>query len=1127
MSPSFRSLEARVEGVRGYLRSAAFRAATVWFAAGGAVVLAVAWTLAGSDGWRQGSDLPLVLDLLLIGLGVAAFAGVTRGARHWFAEARLASAMERASGLQTGTVRGSLELGRAVPPGTSVALAGRAARSAVEGLRGDHRELSGDLGRRVAEWTRRGMGALAVGTVTVVVLAVAAPQRAALAWSGLVRPLGLMIDPVLEPVVLTPGDVEVLRGSDVEIAIVAPGRESVDVAWQAAGDVARTQTVILDEAGRGHHLLPAVSAQLEYEARAPDGARAGPYRIVPVDPLFVSDLRVEVAYPPHTGLPPDEYRGEVPPLVLPVGTRLSVEGRASRRLAVAALTGEDGDAAIRFDVEGPDFEGTWVPRRDGTYPWRFTDEDGGPAEIQPEPLVLALQADQPPLLTIPLPGRDTILPMNLRQPLILEARDDYGLGRLELVAWRVTSFGERQESVVQGLDLGGTRAALARPVLDLTRWGLLPGDTVRYYAEVVDNAPGGQVTRTREYVLRMPGAAEMRREAERRIDDVAERLEELAEEAGERADEARDMERRAAAEDTRPEQGRGRPEPEQAAGFEEQEELRRALEGQEEMAAEVDSLRAELEALQQAMEEAGQADPGLQEDLDELQELLEQVSGDELRAQMERLSEALEEQSARSADEAMEDLARQQEEFRDRLEESLERFRRAAVEQDFRATQSEAEELARQQEALADAMEENDQPELRAEQQEAMGDRASDLQERMERLQERLEQLGEQDAAGGVEQARQRAQEAAEQMQQAGQQAQQGQQQEASDEAREAAEAMEDAARELSEAQQQMQQQQAEAAQEALRATADDALSLARRQAQLRDRMRTAGQEEVDRMRADEASLVQGVRNMAQNLTEATEGAMDQSRELSTQMGRAMESIQRTIDAMESRRGPSPSPQAAADQAIADLNQLALMALAGAEQMSQGEGQGQSSQQQMSEQMEQMAQQQGQLNNQTSQLMPLQLGQQAMSEQLQEIAEQQQQMAEDLGDLSEQPGSEEASLGDLEQLAEEAAALAEQLNQGRLSPEVVQRQEELFRRLLDAGRSLEREEESEERESERAAAFERGQVVPLTPEQLGALRFRMPDAEQLQRLSPAVRQLVIQYFERLNTGTGRPPGGGA
>ncbi len=321
---------------------------------------------------------------------------------------------------------------------------------------------------------------------------------------------------------------------------------------------------------------------------------------------------------------------------------------------------------------------------------------------------------------------------------------------------------------------------------------------------------------------------------------------------------------------------------------------------------------------------------------------------------------------------------------------------------------------------------------------------------------------------------------------------------------------------------QQMAEQQMEAQQEALTRTADDALALARRQARLQERMAGAGQEELAGMRAEEASLLQGVQNVAENLQMATEGAMGQNREISAQMGLAMESLQNTIEAMEGRRGATPSATAAAEQAIADLNQLALMAIAGAQQMGQ-QGQGQSGEE-VAQQLEELAQQQGDIMNQSTQLMPMQLPQQAMSQQLQQMSEGQQSVADDLGDLAEEPGSEQ-SLGDLQQLAQEAEMLAQQLQRGRLTPEMVQRQERLFHRLLDAGRSLEREEFSEERESEVPGAFERGQVLSLTDEQLGVMPYQVPDGEQLRRLSPAVRQLVLEYFERLNRA--RRPGGGS
>ncbi len=1163
MSPGGGGVEARVAAVRRYLERRVWQAVALWCGAVVLLLLLAAWLLAGPAGWAQGSDVPLVLDLVLLAVlgALGAVAWVGRG--RWFSEAPLSRAVEEAAGLEAGQVRGALELDRGVPAGVSRALARRAGQRTLADLSAPEGELSGRLGHAVGRWTRRGLGALTALALVAVLLAVASPERSAAAWSGLARPLGVAADPVLPPLEVTPGTVEVERGTDVEIRVRAPGRREARLDWQAAGDVSRARALPLDS-GMAVHRFAAVAAPLEYTVRTADGAEAGPFRIVPVDPLFVSDLLVEVTYPPHTGLAPEEFRGEVPPLVVPAGTRLAVEGRASRTLGVAELrrveddgadaarggTEEPGGAlAVAFTREGVAFRGSWTPGRSGRYDWRFLDGAGDPAEIRPGPLELTLEADRAPTVRMALPGVDTVLPMNLRQPLVMEARDDYGLRRLELVARRITAFGEAMEPVVQAMELGGTRAALARPLLDLREWGLMPGDTVRYYARVVDNHPRGHTGRTREYVLRMPDAAEMRRAAEERIGEVGERLEELAREAGERAEETRDMERQARGQrqEERPAPP-GRPQPEQGMGFEEREELRRAVEGQEELTAEVDSLEGELQDLQRTMEEAGQSDPELAADLQELQDLLREVADEELRERMRQMAEQLDDDQLRDARQAMEELAEEQQEFRERLEQSLERFRRAAVEQDFRATRSEAQEMAQEQEALADAMEEGDDPGLRAEQQEALQDRAEALQERMETLQERLDQLGEEDAARGVEEAREEAAAAGEEMERAGEQARQraqdpsGAQRSRSSagesqpppeaaEARAAAQGMEEAAEQLDRAQQQMAQQKAQAAQEALRGAADDALTLARRQGELREAMQGAGREELVEMRGDQASLVQGLRNAAQSLQEESEDALAQNRDLSTQIGRAMQAMEGTVEAMGNRRGSAPAPQVAADRAVQQLNQLALMALAGAEQMSQSQqGQGQSSPQQTGEQLQQLAQQQGQVNNQSSQLTPMQLGEQARAEQLRRLAEQQRQVAEGLEELSEEPGAAEDALGDLQELAREAEALAREMAGGRAPEDMGRRQEQLFRRLLDSGRSLEREEYSDERESEAPGSFERDAVVPLSEDALGALRFRMPEAERLQRLPPAVRQLVIEYFERLNRtgGDGAPgPGGGS
>jgi hypothetical protein len=1036
-------------------------------------------------------------------------------AEKWLREPNVASSIEREVGMAPGVLRGSLELARALPPGVSSDLADRAAQNALGRLRGERRDLAGRMTHEVGRWRRRGVLGLVLLMPLVIVLTVVAPGRSLMAWAGLARPFELMAGPILPALVVTPGTVEVPRGSDVPMEVSAPGRTTVTVHWQAAGDVALEETIDLD-GDRGSFVLQNVTARTSYWVEAPDGAMSLRYELRPVDPLLVSDVVVRIAFPPHTGRSPEEYGVVVPPLQIPVGSVFSFDGQASRPLLSAGLERLEGEAeagtSTELTVNGRSFEGRWTPRASGLYEWRFIGVDGEPAEILPPPLGLTMVPDSAPDISVLLPGRDTLLPVSLRQPLVLEAADDYGLDHLELVVYRVTAFGDRMAPVEQAMTVGGTRGALLRPVIDLTSWELLPGDTVRYFVRAVDNAPVPNVSETREYVLRPPTAADLRREAQERLDDAARGVEQLANQADERALETQELERELSNQRD-PENQNQTEDGAERLDFDQQEDVREALEAQEALLAALDSLEMELAELNRDLEETGLADPELQEELRELQRLLDELASESLEERLEDLAEQVEEMTGDAAEEALRELAGDQEALRDRLEEAIEQFERAAMEQDFRATAAEAEELAQQEQALADAMKEGDSPELRAEQQEALEARAQELDQSLDELQERLAEAGEEQARDAVEQAQNQGQQAQQSMSEAARQARNGEPQEASENAQQAADAMDQMSQQLQQGQQQMAQENAQAGQEALEQTATDALSLAREQTALQERMRGASPEELAEMRSDEAALLQGVRNMADQLSGQMSSGQG-SNEVAGQMGQAMEAIQQTLDALEGQRGDTPSPASAAEQAVAALNQAAMMAASAAKVPGRGP-QGQSGEE-VTEQIQQIAQQQGSVNQRTGQITPMNLGQQARANQLREAAQAQETIAGQLSELADRPPDQAQPLGDLQALAQEARALAERLAGETLDVETLQRQERLFHRLLDAGRSLEKEEFSDERESSAPGEFERGEVEVLSPENMGALRFELPSAEELQRLAPAQRQMVLEYFERLN-----------
>ncbi|MFW6200252.1 MAG: DUF4175 family protein, partial [Gemmatimonadota bacterium] len=891
--------------------------------------------------------------------------------------------------------------------------------------------------------------------------------------------------------------------------------------------------------------LGALEAPVEFRMVAPDGAATSLRRVIPLDPLLLTDLRVELLFPPHTGIGPRQIGREIPPLEIPAGTRIRFQGRASRGLESVSLRRATADAdddapggdvpGVELSVDAGRFSGEWRPAVSGTYAWTL--EAGGtqgPAGGAPPPLELTVVPDSAPTVELLFPGRDTVLPLDRRQPLVIQGRDDYGITRMDLVARRISAGGEADEPVVEALRPGGMRGATARPVLDLSTWDLVPGDTVRYRVRVTDNAPRSQTAETREYALRVPRRSESARAVQEELDQVTEMLDSLRAETGRTARETRDLERRGVqrerqAADAGREAGQtGSQNPrssQEDASFQAREDARRAAQQQEGLLSQADSVRSELEGLRRALEEGVLAEPELRRDLEELESLMERVAPDSLRRETQRMSEEMGEMNAEDLQEALEQMAETQEDLRQRIEESLDQVRRTAAEQDFRASAQEARELAREQEALSEALEAGDENSRRADQQDELAERSRRLQEEMQGFEDRLEEMREEEARQGARRAGERAESATRAMERTSQmlsRPESGRSGEASDSAQSAYQNLEQAADALDQARHEMTESRENTRRQAYRQTASEALALARRQAEIQERTGSRQPEERSRAQGDQSAVMEGLRNLESNLQESGAQQSEGDEGVRRALEQARESVQEALQSLQDPSGDTPSPSAASNEAVQALNELARSASESSQRQQGGGQQAQeSSGGQTGQQLQELARRQAGISDQSGALQSMQLGQAVTERRLRQIAGEQGRLGRDLGQLAVQPGSDGEVLGDLRALAREARELARGMEGGRLDTETVRRQERLFHRLLDAGRSLEKDETSSERESRTAESTPGPEVESLTIEDMGGERFPLPDSEVLRGLSPAQRALVIRYFERLN-GTEAP-----
>jgi len=294
------------------------------------------------------------------------------------------------------------------------------------------------------------------------------------------------------------------------------------------------------------------------------------------------------------------------------------------------------------------------------------------------------------------------------------------------------------------------------------------------------------------------------------------------------------------------------------------------------------------------------------------------------------------------------------------------------------------------------------------------------------------------------------------------------------------------------------------------RATSE-ALELAREQERIVERLRSGDRPED--VSGSQSAVREGLDNLSQSLAEAGRRTALLDRRAgpaAAQAGREMDAMGQSISGGAARRNEAAQQ---GESAMEALSELAGSLLASGRAMAEaGSATG------MEEALERLAgmgERQAGLNSESGELFLLLQGGRPIEDRLRDLAARQEAVSQDLRDLETYPAARELASrpGDL---AGEADEIARRLMTGTLDRETLSRQERLFQRLLDAGRSLEKDEDDESR---REATTARPRVALLPAEDTGVMtgpRYPYPDESHMERLTALQRRLVYEYFDRLN-----------
>jgi len=143
----------------------------------------------------------------------------------------------------------------------------------------------------------------------------------------------------------------------------------------------------------------------------------------------------------------------------------------------------------------------------------------------------------------------------------------------------------------------------------------------------------------------------------------------------------------------------------------------------------------------------------------------------------------------------------------------------------------------------------------------------------------------------------------------------------------------------------------------------------------------------------------------------------------------------------------------------------------------------------------------------------------AEQQQLQRLASEQERLAENIKRVLQNNPEAQKQGSSLKQMADEMEAIARQLRQNRIDQDLVNRQERILSKLLDAQKSINKREFSQKRKAETALENPENPFIPSTDFNL--LRKKALLDEQYRAFPREYQQVIQQYLKLLNEQSGQ------
>jgi Domain of unknown function (DUF4175) len=873
------------------------------------------------------------------------------------------------------------------------------------------------------------------------------------------------IPPAKFTLVVQPGNVQATKGDNVNISVKVNG-EKPEQMFLATKTMEQTdfemQKLTADSNGVYNFPMKSVRSSTKYYAEA-ENISSEVFNITVIDPPIIKTLDVKVIPPGYSKLPVSVQKDNGNVTGLP-GTTVNIFLSSTKELSDVRLVFNDS-SEIKLKINNNEAEGKFIIMKDNSYKIVLHDENGN-ENLSPITYSVKSLYDAYPSIEIVEPNKNTSLANDSRLPLQAKVSDDYGFTKLELNYRLSASKYSKTRNDFSGLEIPfdkNLKDEEVNYIWNLAQLNLTAEDVVTYYLEIFDNdyVNGPKSTKSATFTVRVPTLDEILSQADNTQTDASNDLNETFKQAEElqKKFEKIDQDLKQDKKDL---------------SWEEKEKIEKAMDEYQNLQDKVGKVGDKLKQMQQQLQDNNLLSKETMEKYMELQKLMDEMTSPELKKLMERMQDVLKNMNRQMTQDQMQNMKIDEEQFKKSIERTMNLLKRIQIEQKMDELVKRAEELKKEQDELKKETQDNDlskqenKDQLSRKQDEVTKD-LDKLSKEMKDLQQKMSEMKDMPSEDLQKLSDEFDKQQNQQMsQQASQQMQQNQQQQAMQNQQQISQNMQSMQQQLSQMQQSMQKQNQMQTLNDMMRILDNLLTLSKQQEELKKESESLDPNSNQfRENAEKQSNLQSsLNNIMKQMSELSQKTFGITPEMGKTLGDALKQMNQAVQNMQSRNGIAT--KSLQGGAMKSLNEAATMMKGSMESMMQG-GQG-GGMMSLMQQLQQMSGQQMNLNNMTQMLQQMQQGQlsQQQQAQLQRLAQQQDVLRKSLDQLNKeakQSGESKKIPANLEDIMHQMQEVITDMHTEKLNDDLIQKQERILSKLLDAQKSINQRDFEKERES--------------------------------------------------------------